>query len=200
MEQKDLTIIIDLINEKLSKLKLSENLKNSDLEKFYLKVIPVLKKFDYEIDFESFYAFISELNISNIEAINIIKENPQVLIKKGFYEFMRKYIFLSVVENETNTQRLRHIKKTPKDFKTGLEVLFSKYFYMKELGIDINWSTLVRQKKEKLDKKVETSGIKPLTIENIKNKYPIDDKYIDKLKAMAINNFGVLDDKRTRNK
>lgn len=189
------------IKDRLSILNLSDNLNEEDLKKFYDKVIPNLMKYNVEVKVKPFYDFAKSLGLSDLEIINFIRINVQVLTDIGFKAFVKKYIFLSVIENENNTQRIRHMKKTPKDFKITLDKLYSKYCYMKEKGVEINWSTLVRQKDDKLIKKIKNSGETPLNIESIKTIYPLDKEYIESLRKLAINNFEVrFDGEKRRSK
>lgn len=151
-----------------------------------------------DINVDNFYKFAKSNGLKDVEIVSFIKVNPKVLTEMGFKAFLRKYIFLSVIENDTNTRRIKYMKKSPKDFKTSLSKIYSKYQYLKKMGLEIDWNSLLRQKQEKLDKKVISSGGTPLSIEKIREMYPVDEEYIDELKLLAINNFGVLNDEKRR--
>lgn len=193
----------------LSKLNLKEALDDESLIEFYESFIPYIKHSrieeisgrrpeTLEKYINRFINFSNSIGLSNYDVINILKKHSSILHDE---EFINKYIFLSVIENENNTLRKTKLIEKPRDFRIGLETLYSRYLLMKDLEYpDINWSNLVHDSHYEFSKKfikVKTykkykifDSLEDISELKLKSMYPIDYNFIEQLKNNDFNNFG----------
>lgn len=203
----------------LSILNLKENLTDIELAEFYTSIIPYLNHgrknelLDRSVEtiknrLNAFYNFANSVGLTDRDIINFLKEYPSVLNVAGSQKFIDKYVFLSVIENEDNTLRKRHMIIKPKDFRVSLETIYARYCLMKDLGYDkINWSMLVRKTHDSFigrfvmnngeDKPYKVfNSIEECTSDKLKEQYPVDYNFIEELRHNGLNDFGGVDEKR----
>ena len=125
---------IDEIERMLfSKLNLKEYLTDDNLVDFYESFIPYIKHSrneevsgrrpeTLEKYIDRFISFSNIIDLSNMEVIEILKKHPSILHDE---DFINKYIFLSVIENENNT-----LRKTKLIEKISLNTEFNYLSYI----------------------------------------------------------------------
>lgn len=201
---------IDEIERMLfSKLNLKEYLTDDNLVDFYESFIPYIKHSrneevsgrrpeTLEKYIDRFISFSNIIDLSNMEVIEILKKHPSILHDE---DFINKYIFLSVIENENNTLRKTKLIEKPQDFRVSLETIYARYLLMKDLRYpDINWSNLVHESHYEFAKKFVKvkatkiykvfDSLEDISEVKLKAMYPVDYSFIEELKNNELNNFG----------
>lgn len=202
----------------MSVLNLKENLTDLELAEFYTCFIPFLNHgrknelLDRSTDTIKskliiFYNFAKNIGLTDREIINFLKEYPSVLNVAGSQKFIDKYILLSVIENEDNTVRKRHMITRPKDFRVSLETIYARYALMRNLGYDkINWSMLVKKTHDSFISRFVINGgedksykvfndVKDMSADKLRELYPVDYSFIEELRNCEVNSFGGFDGK-----
>lgn len=208
--KEELSERIDEIESILfSKLNIKETLSDIELVDFYESFIPYFKHSrgeeilgrrpeTLEKNIERFIDFSNKIGLTAKEVICILKKTPSIMHDN---DFINKYIFLSVIENEGNTLRKTKLIEKPQDFRVSLDTIYARYLLMKDLKYpDINWSNVVHEShydfvkkfiKAKHVKKYKVfDSLEAISEDKLKLMYPVNYNFINELKESELNSFG----------
>ena len=141
--------------------------------------------------------FFQTIDLSEKEIIMVIQEFPSIL-NSSVSDIYYKYLLLGVIDSNENLNRKDRLINNPKDFITGLSLVYARYCLMVDLNYpQITYSNLFHDSafefaskfvKKKYNKPYQIfNNIDELTSEKLIEKYPLDEQALLNMKTWPEN-------------